>query len=436
VSRLAGTRLAESSYVLEGPGGLNAILARHVRPNAASRGSTETLQVTISAGNFDEVAEAVARRMAQLLSTNAAVLDERGVVVASDKPRSVGRPFSSLPEGRGACLRVPVRLEERDAEIAVVPNTADSNINQRFVEVVAGLVINQAAVMDRLPNGNQLKNKFIHDLLLGDMRDETTILREAGVLGMDFSAPRAVILIDASDYILPVEDEHVSPYLTGHRVQRVIGGIVGFFELPDDTICAYIGEGEVAVLKASSTEDLAAWAESDDGSDHWVISWANLTALKRAVQGLHRRLEADTRSQVRIGIGRYHPGIRGLPRSYADARAALGIGRRLVAQARVHCLDSLGLAAFVGLSDESTKEALANHLLSPLDHEPELMQTLDCFFQHDCSMSLTASLLNIHRNTLAYRLEKVASLTGLDPRRFDQATRIRVAMTLQTLATE
>ena len=31
---------------------------------------------------------------------------------------------------------------------------------------------------------------------------------------------------------------------------------------------------------------------------------------------------------IRVGIGRYHPGIRGLARSYEDARAALALGRR------------------------------------------------------------------------------------------------------------
>jgi len=90
----------------------------------------------------------------------------------------------------------------------------------------------------------------------------------------------------------------------------------------------------------------------------------------------------------------------------------------------------LGIAAFVGLSDEQTKSDLARHLLSPLDHETELLETLDCFFGQNCSPSSTARLLCIHRNTLSYRLDKITSLTGLDPRQFEDAMQIRLARLL------
>jgi len=100
---------------------------------------------------------------------------------------------------------------------------------------------------------------------------------------------------------------------------------------------------------------------------------------------------------------------------------------------QVHCLDSLGVAAFVGVSDERTKIDLATYLLSPLDHEPDLLKTLDACFATDLSPSRAARALSIHRNTLSYRLDKVASLTGLDPRRFDDAVQIRLALLLRCL---
>jgi carbohydrate diacid regulator len=87
----------------------------------------------------------------------------------------------------------------------------------------------------------------------------------------------------------------------------------------------------------------------------------------------------------------------------------------------------------VGVSDEATKVDLATHLLSPIAHESELLQTLESFFAHDCSPTSTAKSLSIHRNTLGYRLEKITLLTGLDPRRFDDAVQMRLALTLRAL---
>jgi carbohydrate diacid regulator len=185
-------------------------------------------------------------------------------------------------------------------------------------------------------------------------------------------------------------------------------------------------------LKASNTKNLVLWAEGN-GDVEGNGSWANLAALKRAGNALLARLGNDTKADISIGIGRYHPGLRGLAYSYQDARAALTLGQRIHGRNQVHCLDELGIAGFVGVSDEKTKVELATHLLSPLDHEPELLHTLSTFFAANCSPSATAGELAIHRNTLSYRLDKIASLTGLDPRRFDDAVQIRLALVLRSL---
>ena len=187
------------------------------------------------------------------------------------------------------------------------------------------------------------------------------------------------------------------------------------------------------MLKASNTRNLASWATGEPDREGISASWTNLGALRRASAALLARLRADTGGTISIGIGRHHPGLPGLARSYQDARAALSLGRRLGGPNEVYGLDRLGVAAFVGLGDECTKVELAQHLLSPLDHEPELLGTLDAFFAENCCPSTTARRLTIHRNTLGYRLVKIASLTGLDPRRFDEALQIRLALVLRAL---
>lgn len=125
--------------------------------------------------------------------------------------------------------------------------------------------------------------------------DEATVLRYSKLLGLDLSPPRAVILIDASDYILVSSgSQHLEQETVEARVRRraqlVIGSVVGFFHLPNDTICAYIGDGEVAVLKASDTKNLVTWANSGDVPEQSNSSWANLTALNRAARSLLVRL--------------------------------------------------------------------------------------------------------------------------------------------------
>jgi carbohydrate diacid regulator len=387
--------------------------------------------MVIVAEQFERVAQTVMERTAELLGATVSVADQYGVIIASTTTDLEGQRFIAA-DTEDEYLRIPLRLESATGEVIISQPDAAEEISPRLARVMAELIVNQATVVERLPNKTELKNKFIHDLLHGSSRDESSLLREAQILGMDLTVPRLVMLIDAGQYIVGQTDRS-SERRTQRRAQLVIGSVVDFFMLPNDTICAYIGDGEVAVLKASNTSALSAWADSSAGDDSLSPSWANLTALKRAAAGLLRRLTSDTHSAINLGIGRYHPGIRGLARSYADARAALSLGRRFHGQSHIHCLDELGIASFIGVPDERTKIDLARYLLSPLDHEPVFLQTLEAFFAHDCSPSTTAAALSIHRNTLTYRLDKITSLTGLDPRRFDDAVQIRLSLLLRSL---
>lgn len=385
---------------------------------------------------FEHVADTVAERTAELLGARVTVVDALGTVVSSSEPGMEGMHVEPREEGDGY-LRVPLLLHNARGEVLIEYGGGGEVISPRLARVMADLIINQATVVDRLPNKLELKNKFIHDLLHGAEGEDGSVLREAQILGMDLSAPRLVMLIDASEYILGERGREESETMVRRRSQLVIGTVVDFFHLPNDTICAYIGEGEVAILKASSSSALESWVGQEEGGAAPLgPSWANLTALKRAGLALLTRLRSDTRSDVSLGIGRYHPGIKGLSRSYSDARAALMLGRRFGGQNRVHCLDGLGIAAFVGVPDEATKVDLASHLLSPIAHEENLLETLEVFFAHNCSPSSTARALSIHRNTLAYRLDKITLVTGLDPRTFDDAVQMRLALLLRALPSD
>jgi carbohydrate diacid regulator len=384
-------------------------------------------------------AELIVDRVNEMLCAQVSVIDERGIVIASTEPELLGFPLDLTARAAiGSYLHIPLFADGQSGKVIVGEPRNGELISARLAQVLVELVINQTTVVERLPNQTELKNHFIHDLLHGLIKDEETIMREGRVLGMDFSPPRAVILIDASAYILASANGATREAADGRvrrRAQLVIGIVVSFFHLPNDTICAYIGDGQVAVLKASNTQNLVSWVERRDSPDQSSASWANLSALRRAGEALLTRLRADTNAPITMGIGRYHPGLAGLAASYQDARVALSLGRLFHGQNGVHCLDRLGMAAFVGVSDEQTKIDLATYLLSPLDHEPELLKTLGVFFTADCCPSTAARRLAIHRNTLTYRLGKIAALTGLDPRRFDDAVQIRLALLMRSFTT-
>lgn len=389
-----------------------------------------------SSERFSQVAKLVTKQISQILHTQVFVIDHHKKMISSSDTK-VQLLTQSASNAKHTCFTIPIQVEEQAGEIFITKSQSIESTSPQILQELVELITHQAYVLSLLPKEYELKNKFIHDLLRGESLSELEILREGELLGMDLTRPRTVILIDASNYIFmpqTVHPEDIKATQIWEKAQSVIRSIVRFFHLPNDTICAYIGNGEIAVLKASSTNDLASWADRENKLDRFnKSSWANLSALKQAGKALLKHLEEYTQVPIGIGLGRYHAGIRGLSYSYQDARAALSLGVRCFGKNRVYCLDELGIAAFVGISDQATKMDLAKHLLSPLDQEQELIETLLVFFDKNCCASATANKLMIHRNTLNYRLEKVTTLTGLDPRRFDSAIQIRLALLLRSL---
>ena len=60
----------------------------------------------------------------------------------------------------------------------------------------------------------------------------------------------------------------------------------------------------------------------------------------------------------------------------------------------------------------------------------ELITTLNQFLADNLNVSQAAKHLYLHRNTLVYRLGKIQNLTGLNPRNFDEAMELKLALLL------
>jgi sugar diacid utilization regulator len=54
----------------------------------------------------------------------------------------------------------------------------------------------------------------------------------------------------------------------------------------------------------------------------------------------------------------------------------------------------------------------------------DLLRTLESYLEHNCNMNATAVAVFAHRHTVAYRLERIRELTGLDPARSDDRERL------------
>ena len=81
---------------------------------------------------------------------------------------------------------------------------------------------------------------------------------------------------------------------------------------------------------------------------------------------------------------------------------------------------------------------LAAEVLGPLEDADReqgssLVATLDAYLSESGAVGAVAARLGTHRNTVRYRLDQIAQLTGLDPRVTSEAVQLYLALQARTL---
>ncbi|MEV6067162.1 helix-turn-helix domain-containing protein [Nocardia sp. NPDC052001] len=124
-----------------------------------------------------------------------------------------------------------------------------------------------------------------------------------------------------------------------------------------------------------------------------------------------------------------------VPELFAEARMLAELGRCLE-RPQTLCRRSDLMFEYTVAAGGSARVGLAAVLL-PLDPQPLLAETLEVFVDSGFNQLATARLLNIHRNTVTYRLARIHELTGLDPHRPTDAMTLsaaRIARRLESAA--
>ncbi len=152
----------------------------------------------------------------------------------------------------------------------------------------------------------------------------------------------------------------------------------------------------------------------------------NLAALPRARQQIeYLRQQLQVRAPggaVTAGLSRPVQGLAILREAYREAKDALSIAQQLGDHDRATYYGDLKLfQLLLAVKDRNLTHMrrFYDEALQPLaDHDErkqgDLIRTLSGFFDANGNLAKAAADLDVHRNTLVYRLERISELTGLD----------------------
>ena len=130
-------------------------------------------------------------------------------------------------------------------------------------------------------------------------------------------------------------------------------------------------------------------------------------------------LELEKRGGVRMAVAYGHPalGAGDVRETYREARVALGIARRLN---RTGATSYQELRSFTvlaaGRRHRGEPAAGTRSPWGPCGPDHDLLDTLTAYLAEGGNVNATARVLNVHRNTMLAKLDRISRTIGLDIR--------------------
>jgi sugar diacid utilization regulator len=332
-------------------------------------------------------------------------LSDRGVAGLMLKPE---RFLGTIPES------ILETAERESFPVAEVP------IDVLWSRVLAGFyrhLLAEQTELIRVETEMRLRGGFFDELLSGQISGEE-ILRRAALLGCDLAGGGVMSIFDVADFDgvarkRKLDDLQVQYLKT--LIYETINGAVQ--EVHRNCICIP-RSGGVLLLLGSPVEDREAFARH---------------ILRRCRERLKNL-------PVHAGLGEPCENPNQLIRSCREADSALRVGQHLRtakdADSRIHTFATLGIQRMLfALSQESPEifREFKESAIGPVidydrEHGTQLLETLATYMGCDGNVLEVAELLHIHKHTVRYRLRRITELTGLDVAKFEDATRLYLAV--------
>jgi sugar diacid utilization regulator len=249
-----------------------------------------------------------------------------------------------------------------------------------FLHLAAVASLTEVAVEEAKEEVEQnLRGSFLEDLRSRPDLEARDIVRRAGRLGCDLS--RGAIVLCAE--------------LTTDRPRHVVATIA---EDHPGALAQHMDGRVYALLPAVGGDD------------------APERTLERA-----RRLAERLRQHGTVGLSSFYADPAEFGRAIQEAELVLDVLR----QSDAPIAQDIGTGTYrllfrVLASHPEEVRSFYEDTVAPIvryddQYRTDLVGTLEAYLEQNCNMNATASAIYAHRHTVAYRLERVKELTGLDP---------------------
>jgi sugar diacid utilization regulator len=243
--------------------------------------------------------------------------------------------------------------------------------------------------------------ELLSELLDSSSRGRSELLRRARSLGLPIDGWHLVARIEPEDGDQPDSDE-VAAFAAREELGRIL------LEGVRSSGTWHFARAERGLL-------LIQMSRNEPGST------AAADATRVVQRAIDAAVEAFPKLDLFCGVGSAQGGPTGLINSAAEARAAAGAMRARGRPNTATAFDGLGLRrTLVEWYASHTARSAVDAVLAPLDRMGQTkaeaaIRTLQAYLDNHGSLSRAATELHLHRNSVAYRVDRIFAELDVDP---------------------
>ena len=295
--------------------------------------------------------------------------------------RARGRPVA-LPDA--VVAEAPIRSgDELLGVVALVgapSGAAAPSEAAEFLHLAAVAAMTDVAVeLAKEQVEEEVRGSFLEDLRTRPDIEPRDVVRRAGRLGCDLSRGAVVLCAE----------------LSTDRPRHVVAMVAG--EVP------------------------GALAQHLDGRVYALLPGAGGDDAPEQTLALARRLATKLQRHGTVGVSSFYTDPADLPRAIQEAELVLEVLR----QSDAPIAEDIGTGTYrllfrvLASHPEEVRSFFEDTVAAIVRYDDQyrtdLVGTLEAYLEQNCNMNATAAAIYAHRHTVAYRLDRVKELTGLDP---------------------
>ena len=323
-----------------------------------------------------DIAQKIVSEMMDVIPYNINVMDENGVIIGSGDVKRIGNVHEGARKAinnqlineiheKGEKIKPgvnePIIINEKIIGVIGITGNPDEVIKfSKLVRVTAVLLIEQSRINEEMQNKRLNSQKFYQDLAHRTKEYDDEFHERSKSYGLDLTKKCQAILVYAN--------------VNSNALRILCDKYSHYCDIDDN---------KVVFFSTSNYKNNTILSDIEKGGD-----------INKICLGGEENIAAV---------------------SLKNAELAMEFGIKIKPSALIYNYDDLKF--FIHLSFDNKESLISLFLnLDKSGNKLELIKTIQSYVEHNGDINKVASSLNIHRNTLNYRLERIKQLTGKNPK--------------------